>query len=569
MAHGVNSFAGNAATGPRSAGPPAIDPEMFPGFTYLFGSPAPGQRSQLGENIAAARQVFGALIALLPRSSTAVDSAIPAGYTYLLQFLAHDMVQTTVPFWEAADAGIASRNVRALGLRLDTLYGADPTACPLAFTPDGLLPDDRTRLRLGRVQPGVATTNPEGSCPFRDLARINLHQAIKPTYDVVNFDNAFQVCIADPRNDASVILTQLTVLFSIAHNAIVDRFVKDAPNLSPAAQFNHARVALLRMYYAIITEDLLPRVLHESVWNKIRARGECDPKWLWNGSRIPLEFSHGAYRFGHAMVRDRYVFSTRRPTPFFVEETVVRGNRAKFNNGFRDPLPRDWVLEWARFFSFVGDRDFPSGTTPNFARKIAPRESSLDLGHLFAGRDMAAPDGVTLRDALSGAVARTWTIDALVNEIRRRNGNLIPAAWPFGDPDPAKDSAVRSRRIADWLTGLTGGGGNSVQRAIVAASANDLCRDLPLSLFVLLEAELSPDGRLGALGSIIVGEVIGKLLAVGMAELSPSIDAAKAAIGTDFWEKEIVPVTDMPALIKFAARNGGLIGCQDMPFITP
>jgi hypothetical protein len=556
MGHGAGSRKSNAAKPPRAALPGVMqrDPGGFPGFTYLFGCPTERQRSQLGRDIVDARAVLGALVALLPTADTAVDSKIPSGYTYLLQFVSHDLVQTAVPFWAAADAGIASRNMRGLGLRLDTLYGGGPATCPLAFTPAGLVPDDRSKLRLGRVQPAIGKASPPGPCPFRDLPRVNLHGAMESGLDRVNFDDAFQVYVADPRNDDSVILAQLTVLFSIAHNAIADMIVRAQPDLPAEAVFGYARTAMLHVYYKIVANDLLPRLLCDHVWDRIASRDACSKAWLWDGTGMPLEFSHGALRFGHAMVRDQYVFSTRQPSPFTVGQTIVVGNRAPYDNEFRNPLPASWILEWARFFTF------PETTTqPNYARRIAPRASSLDRGDLFRERDRLAPDGVTLRDALSSATAQTWTVDALAREIRWRCPDLLPPRW---SPD---DAAASIRQLLDGLA--SGTAGTPAQRALVSARMNDLCRDLPLSLFVPLEAAGTSDGKLGVLGSVIVGEVIGRLLAAGRRDLAASIGGAKAALGGDAW-REIETLADMPALIRFAARRGGLADCPDMPFIT-
>ena len=77
---------------------------------------------------------------------------IPSGYTYLLQLVAHDAVQTSVPFWAAAELGLASRNLRSSPLVLDTLYGGGPNASTVAYQVAGKSAADRTVLRLGRYQ---------------------------------------------------------------------------------------------------------------------------------------------------------------------------------------------------------------------------------------------------------------------------------------------------------------------------------------------------------------------------------------------------------------------------------
>ncbi|WP_407112756.1 hypothetical protein [Bradyrhizobium sp. LMG 9283] len=54
------------------------------------------------------------------------NSDIPAGYTYLLQLVAHDLVQTSFPISELENTATAVRNDRAYRLKLHTIYGGGP-----------------------------------------------------------------------------------------------------------------------------------------------------------------------------------------------------------------------------------------------------------------------------------------------------------------------------------------------------------------------------------------------------------------------------------------------------------
>jgi len=88
------------------------------------------------------------------------------------------------------------------------------------------------------------------------------------------------------------------VLFSIIHNAIVARL---SP-ATPQADFANASAAVLSMYHAIIRNDLMSRLLHPPVYDIVSARHADSADWLWHGQDIPLEFTNGAFRVGHAMV---------------------------------------------------------------------------------------------------------------------------------------------------------------------------------------------------------------------------------------------------------------------------
>jgi len=58
---------------------------------------------------------------------------IPAGYTYLLQLAAHDLVHTSTPIVGLSGADRPVRNLRRIGLDLETLFGGGPTVCPFAY----------------------------------------------------------------------------------------------------------------------------------------------------------------------------------------------------------------------------------------------------------------------------------------------------------------------------------------------------------------------------------------------------------------------------------------------------
>jgi len=540
----------NAAT-VRSQARGVQDPAHFAGFSYLLGTPPPQARSTLGEDPDAARRIAGVLAEALVhapdgpvwpaalRAGIAPDDNpfIPAGYTYLFQFVAHDLVLTTVPFWAAADTGVASSNGRGRGLQLDALYGGGPAACPVAFEPRGLEDIDRALLRVGRVDPGNQPPQ-AGVCPFRDLARVHtpsFRQVGPQGVAAVNFDGAYQVLAADARNDASTTLAQLTAVLANAHNILA----RALPAAGPEASYAHARTAMLHLYYRIVRTDLLPRLLHPAV----RSRYEQSLPALWTSEGIPLEFSHGAARVGHAMVRTQYDMNDTvgRGQPIV---GVVTANRGA--GGARLPLTPDWTVQWSRFFDLGG--------TLNHSRRIAARKSALDSS-VFENHDAAA-DGTTLRDMLSAALGRCWRLDALIAEIQRRRPDLIPADWPFALP------AARQVAIATWLRSLLG------DTPAAAEAIGRLTDDTPLPLFVLLEAELDPtiQGRcLGVLGSIIVAEVIYRRLAEGEKRILADLPSAEAALGS-LWD-EVAALATMPALVRFVAGKADFASCGGIPFI--
>lgn len=537
---------GGFGFGPAPAKPKAaakidpVDPRSFRGYSYLLGDPPADSRTTIGDDPKKARKILTALYSLLPLGCLEDNECIPSGYTYLLQFVAHDLVETSVPFWAAAEAGVPSRNMRDETLGLDTLYGGGPAACPIAFQPAGYMVDYRTQLRLGSVADAATLGITAPACPYRDLARLKLDEPGAPS----NVSDAAQVYVADERSDDNTLISQIVVLFSILHNAIAAKL----ECLGPQASFAHATSAMLLMYHAIIRHDLMPRLLMKEVYQVLKKRRADSADWLWDGKGIPLEFTHGAFRVGHAMVRPFYQFN--RANKFDIGQ-VLGG--PVVGAAVRDPLPSAWIVEWQRFFKMTD-------VEPNYALKLAiHQQRPLDFLGEFQAVAPDSPKRLTMRDWLSAAGARTWRLNELISAAKKHY------------PDPKLPKLMMDGgAIKDWLEHL-------VDTSCGCQGAKDLVKDnipllktdLPLPLYILLEAERAPinGAHLGPLGSIIVGETVFRCLTAAEARLDPLKDTAKAALG-EHWQR-IKNVKSMPALIRLARDWGELDDCPEIPFIAP
>ena len=138
---------------------------------------------------------------------------IPAGYTYLLQLIAHDMVDSVVSFTD--DGSPHPQNARSAPLLLDTLYGRGPDQSSQAYAFDALQHSlgraPRTHMRLAK-RPAAPPPNSR-YCPFRDIARSVPNSLESPLFT--------DAMLADPRNDAHALLSQLTVVFKLLHNHVL------------------------------------------------------------------------------------------------------------------------------------------------------------------------------------------------------------------------------------------------------------------------------------------------------------------------------------------------------------
>ncbi|MBJ7402112.1 MAG: hypothetical protein JHD07_01920 [Bradyrhizobium sp.] len=139
------------------------------------------------------------------------DSSVPAAYTYLGQFIDHDIsfesVTEGTPELSSTLSPLSNplhalENLRDGTLNLDSIYGDDVPRNPL----------NSDLLALGRVS---ATGNrPLGRDEFNDLPRRG--RSHDPALDRA-------ALIGDPRNDENLIVAQLHVAFLRAHNELVQR----------------------------------------------------------------------------------------------------------------------------------------------------------------------------------------------------------------------------------------------------------------------------------------------------------------------------------------------------------
>jgi hypothetical protein len=291
------------------------------------------------------------------------NSSIPAGFTYLGQFIDHDLT------FDAASAGVI--NFRTPRFDLDSLYGKGPKVQPYLYERYGQRAD--RNLLIG------------SSDGVRDLPRNDQGYAL----------------IGDPRNDEHQIISQLHVEFARFHNAVVGH-LGDAP-LEEAQRVvrNHYRWIVVHEYIEEVTGELAPD------------QGLRFPDEPF----MPYEFSGAAYRFGHSMVRTHYGLEL----PPALPETPKAFRIFPALEGFR-PLTPDKVIHWARFFRFAGLTQFvqPSQRiNPYVAMPLSELPDGggvLPRRNLERGRDLRLPSGQ--------AVARALEEDVLTPDELGLDGSL-------------------------------------------------------------------------------------------------------------------------------------------------
>jgi hypothetical protein len=552
----------------------------FPGFRHFLSDPGPGQRFRVhGLDPSASPDNIERVRALMCRLSRRMDAEIewpphggatcrswenphiPSGYTYLAQLVSHDLVQSSVPLSFVAELRPDNRNIRRFGLRLDTIYGPGPIGCPFAYALDDGADRSRTKLRLGRIQRDDRTR--DASCPFRDIARTTAENQTGIDRGMPGRPALTDALIVDPRNDDHAILSQMTTLFALLHNGLVDFVARNEPASNASApyeaayrRFLCARGATTLIYRNIVRRDLMKRLLHPAIYEAYAgaapvlldgaAREGSAPDEEW---RMPLEFSHGAFRFGHALVRNRY-----RIKEGVTNELSENLEKTSLSDPVNMPLNESWIVQWSQFFEIEGSR-------PNLSRRIGPKfADALGSDRIFPAIDETNRVGLAYRDLMSSSLAGLWSVDALIERLRALCPDLIGLSRLTANRD------WRIRRLAHWL------GEEPAYGRLTAEDIATLSQEPPLPFFCLFEAAFDPQTEglsLGLLGSIIVAEVI--FGALRRDEMQPEIGAETLSDALGNLSRELyggdlfaaVPeIETMDALIAFTADIASLRDAQ-------
>jgi hypothetical protein len=123
------------------------------------------------------------------------NTDIPSGYTYFLQLIAHDLVESSLFLSRNQSSLLGLSNVRTKPLRLETIFGGGPIECPHAYDENDC--GFRDRLRLGQVRADGQTYN-RNTGDFRDIPRARATDVLaRPSYP--------EALIGDARNDSHAI----------------------------------------------------------------------------------------------------------------------------------------------------------------------------------------------------------------------------------------------------------------------------------------------------------------------------------------------------------------------------
>jgi Animal haem peroxidase len=499
------------------------------------------------------------------------NTAIPAGYTYLAQLVAHDMVENTAQLPLISEfPGELQRDYRTQRLVLDTIYGGGPARDPLPYGVATNGTAERCLFRLGHVrgqEPQPFDPNPMTPLldqPARDVPRARCpHLSDRPASKA-----SPDTLLADPRNDQHLLISQLTTIFLEFHNVTFKkiRALQDLPRPDLVEALNFPKreeytsdVAFLQsqhdmaflqtrklvayVYRLIVVKDLLKKLLEPGVYARYTNAGVNWPKIAFDpieNNLVPVEFSHAVFRFGHVMTRFSYILNDKLDLNPSIKNIL---DRAGAKRSDLLPVASNWLVDWSHFF------DLGDGKQINAARRISP---FVAFGPLAA--DGAVPEekdrdgGLFYRDFVRGYEASVSTIAALIDKLppsERDRSDLL------------KDSNLREHEVGRWLTHVPNIGFKPEELV-------SLSEDPPLLFFIEFEAAYTQGGRrLGVLGSTLIADVFFNALKVnqGVIEDDPAVQLLSNNVfaGT-------APAS-MPSLIRFIKFAGGLADVNFSPTI--
>ena len=279
------------------------------------------------------------------------ESGIPALYTYLGQFVDHDLTFDPASSLQQQNDPDSLVDFRTPRFDLDSVYGRGPDDQPYIY--DFSLGPKRVKFLLGKRLAGGGRLNANA----RDLPRNTANLPVGAPLPA-------RAIIGDPRNDENVVVSQLHGLFLRFHN----RFVDEHNTLDFAAVQREVRYH----YQWMLIHNFLPTLIREDVLFKVfphlnpctnRSLVDNPPKLRFYHARdeafMPLEFSAAAYRFGHSMVRPGYRLNDGTPNDPATDTLLpifppFDNPNARSLRGFCEPED-GFAIDWARFID-IEDR---------------------------------------------------------------------------------------------------------------------------------------------------------------------------------------------------------------------
>jgi hypothetical protein len=392
-----------------------------------------------------------------PGRDAGADSPIPAGFTYIGQFIDHDVTLDVSSSLETATDANTVPNMRTPALDLDSLYGRGPALDPFLYNFPATGPASAIKFQLGS-NTGAGPGGPAGTAgnPGAMLAQTD--------FDVPRVSPTLTAIIGDPRNDENLIVTQFHHSMLRFHNEVVDLLLTVG---FTGDIFVEAKRIVTHHYQWAVVHDFLGHVCGSAA---VTAAMSSVTAAVGSAFRMPVEFAVAAYRFGHSMVRSNYWVNFNFISASLAE--IFARNRVP-----NLPVQSNWVVDFNAFLS-------TGNVVPvnNKARKI----------------DSVLASGLELLPGFTGMMAVLAT-----RNLRRGLALGLPSGQGM-----AGQFGIAPMTSAQLTSGLPA---NEV--VVLQSNGNLLLSKTPLWYYVLREAAVLQNGdQLGPVGARIVAETFVRML---------------------------------------------------------
>jgi hypothetical protein len=471
----------------------------------------------------------------------------PAGYTFLGQFIDHDVTRTQTALQALSALNLSTQsdaNIRGKLTAAGITPGQIKQAIAHAAAPTSALSVNTGKLDLDSVYGVTDFVTLTGiSAPWFEQSngaytgRFAMRHIQAPTSigaPIDGFDyqrtQAGAAEVLDPRNSEHKLIVQIQNLFELAHNDCVDHAL--GGNTAPSQQqigmaFDACHKKVIWTYETIVATDFLPRFSAEATLNRVAPgalhayqRGtaptshlpdrdgvetylySCSPEHIG----IPHEFAVAAFRLGHTLVRDEYLLHdpvleangnllTGQPRPIFAAAGIPETVGLVGDN----PVQPGDVVDWSHFYDVYGFGKKDESAQPGrpVDTLISDRLFNLPIAALPPGPDANGKDTSTERNLPRRNLMRASEPNsAITGSVGLATGEEMEVYAQQRIPG-LHDSTNEVRKVL----------AARLQSAGFAPSL--LTQRTPLWLFILAEAESTQASqRLGELGSHIIDEFL-------------------------------------------------------------
>ncbi|MEQ9438612.1 MAG: heme peroxidase family protein [Cyclobacteriaceae bacterium] len=440
---------------------------------------------------------------------THLDSTMDAAFTYLGQFIDHDITARTDRDSSISmlgrgepihpmdpDTVVATlRNGRRAQLDLDSVFGDGPGLAGSAVQ--------------ATTQSQTLYTNALKLDLFEDGTRSDL---LRTKVTDLEGKETFVAKVADSRNDENINVSQLHTAFLKFYNAVYD-----AQTGTDHEKYIRARQLVRWAYQYIVVNDYLMTVCDQYVVLDTLANG---PRYVGatagkGDAYMPLEFSVAAFRFGHSMIRPFYKLNEMATDVTIMEMLGTNAVAANFDTD--NQLIAGRVIEWNNFV----------GAGAQNARKIDSKIAH-DLFTL-----PFRPDDPVLTNLAQSNLFRAYNLSIPM-------GQAVCDGFGVNPLSPAE---------------LLDGEDAAIQDVLKEAYFH---HRTPLWYYILRESAIQQEGnRLGEIGSRIVAEtIIGLLKQDPNCYLNNHHDPAVSDGGIDVNPGFGGLVSTLQGMLRFAGAPG-------------